>query len=140
MQATLDYTCECSNGTTIGDSVMTDYQQTVPAQMCYYWYDACINATINPSTGEGNAAQQFQCTQARDSQCGNITIDESSTGSPSSSASGSASATGASATGTGASATGSASPAASAGAAIANFALGTPAMAAGLLAVFGLAL
>ena len=120
---------------------MKTYQQTVPAQMCYYWYDACINATINTQTGEGNAAQQFQCTQARDSQCGNTTIDESSSGSSSASASGSGSTATRTASGTsGASATGSSTAAASSGAAIANFALGTPALAGGLLAVFGLAL
>ena len=117
---------------------MKTYQQTVPAQMCYFWYDACINATIG-ANGEGNAAQQFQCTQARDSQCGNTTFDESSDGS-SSQASGSAtgSATGtASRTSATGSATGSSTAAASSGAAVA---LGTPALAAGLLAVFGLAL
>ncbi|KAF2630732.1 hypothetical protein BU25DRAFT_361836 [Macroventuria anomochaeta] len=141
--STLEYTCKCSNGTTIAEDTMKTYQQTVPAQMCYFWYDACINATINPTTKEGNAAQQFQCTQARDAQCGNTTIDESSSGSSSASASasgsGSASRTSA-ASGTGAAATGSSTAAASAGAAVANFALGTPALAGGLLAIFGLAL
>jgi len=119
---------------------MKTYQQTVPAQMCYFWYDACINATISSSTGEGNAAQQFQCTQTRNSQCGNTTFDESSDGS-SSQASGSAtgSSTGSASRTSGASgsATGSSTAAASSGAAVI---LGTPALAAGLLAVFGLAL
>lgn len=117
---------------------MKTYQQTVPAQMCYFWYDACINATIG-ANGEGNAAQQFQCTQARDSQCGNTTIDESSSGSSSasSSASGTASRTSGGSSATGASATGSSTAAASSGAAVA---LGTPALAAGFLAIFGLAL
>ena len=63
---------------------MKTYQQTVPAQMCYFWYDACINATIS-SDGSSNAAQQLQCTQARNSQCGNLTVDESSSGSSSAS-------------------------------------------------------
>lgn len=117
---------------------MKTYQQTVPAQMCYFWYDACINATIG-ANGEGNAAQQFQCTQARNSQCGNTTFDESSDGS-STQASGSATSSatgGASRTSATGSATGSSTAAASSGAAVA---LGTPALAAGLLAVFGLAL
>jgi hypothetical protein len=142
LQSTLDYTCKCANGTTIADDIMKTYQQTVPAQMCYFWYDACINATINQQTGEGNAAQQFQCTQARNSECGNTTIDESSSGSSSTSASSSATRTsGATGSATGdASATSSSTAAASSGAAIANFALGTPALAGGLLAVFGLAL
>ncbi|KAF3032949.1 hypothetical protein E8E11_000893 [Didymella keratinophila] len=137
--STLDYTCSCSNGTTISEDVMKTYQQTVPAQMCYFWYDACINATIG-ANGEGNAAQQFQCTQARNSECGNTTFDESSDGS-SSQASGSAtgSSTGSPSRTSGASgsATGSSTAAASSGAAVI---LGTPALAAGLLAVFGLAL
>jgi hypothetical protein len=117
---------------------MKTYQQTVPAQMCYFWYDACINATI-AADGEGNAAQQFQCTQARNSECGNTTFDESSDGSSSlatGSASGTASRTSGGASSTGSS-TGSSTAAASSGAAVA---LGTPALAAGLLAIFGLAL
>ena len=120
---------------------MQTYQQTVPSQMCYFWYDACVNATIGPN-GEGNAAQQFQCAEARDSQCGTTTIDESDdSSSASSSASGSATRTASgSATDSQASATGSSSAAASSGAAAANFALGTPALAGGLLAIFGLAL
>ncbi|KAF1929638.1 uncharacterized protein M421DRAFT_419424 [Didymella exigua CBS 183.55] len=135
--STLDYSCKCSNGTTIAADVMKTYQQTVPAQMCYYWYDACINATIG-ANGEGNAAQQFQCNQARDTECGNTTIDESSSGSSSASASSSgASRTSGGASATGASSTGSSTAAASSGAAVA---LGTPALAAGLLAIFGLAL
>lgn len=120
---------------------MKEYQQTVPSQMCYYWYDACINATIG-SDGEGNASEQYQCTQSRDSQCGNITIDQ--TDSSSSSASGAASTatgggsrTSSGASVTGASSTASSEPAASSGAAVA---LGTPVLAAGLLAIFGLAL
>jgi hypothetical protein len=48
--------------------------------MCYYWYDACINATIG-SDGTGNAAQQFQCTEARNTNCGSLTAGESSSGS-----------------------------------------------------------
>ncbi|KAJ4317876.1 hypothetical protein N0V94_004706 [Neodidymelliopsis sp. IMI 364377] len=138
--STLDYKCACSNGTDITSS-MSAYEQTVPAQMCYRWYDACINATIG-ANGEGNAAEQFACEQTRDSRCGSIKIDESG---DSSSSSASSSATGTSrASGSGsstASATGSGAAAAtSSGAAIANFAMGTPALAGGLLAIFGLAL
>lgn len=119
---------------------MSAYQQTVPAQMCYYWYDTCINATIG-ANGEGNAAEQFNCEQARNSQCGNTTIDDSSSGSSSSSAAASATrSSSGGATSSGASATGSSTAAASSGAAVANFAYGTPALAGGLLAIFGLAL
>jgi hypothetical protein len=134
LQSSLDYTCSCSNGTTISEDVMKTYQQTVPAQMCYYWYDACINATIG-ANGEGNAAQQFQCTQTR-----NTTFDESSDGSSSQasgSASGSSTGSPSRTSGASGSATGSSTAAASSGAAVI---LGTPALAAGLLAVFGLAL
>ncbi len=140
---TLEYECSCSNGTTISDDIIKTYQQTVPAQMCYFWFDACINATFG-ADGEGVRAEQFACRQARDTQCGNTTIDESE---DSSSASASSSATGTGSTGasntasqTQASATGSSTAAASAGAAVANFALGTPVLAGGLLAIFGLAL
>jgi hypothetical protein len=44
---------------------MEPYSQSVPGQMCLYWYDACINAS------GVDAAAQFQCTSDRDSQCGN---------------------------------------------------------------------
>ncbi|KAF3005926.1 hypothetical protein E8E13_009863 [Curvularia kusanoi] len=140
--STLDYKCSCNNGTTISNDAMKTYQQTVPAQMCYFWYNACINATIG-ANGEGNAAEQFQCTQARNSQCGNTTFDESSDGSSSqasstSSSSGGASRTSSAASGaSGAAATGSARPSS---AADLLQALGTPALAGGLLAFFGLAL
>ncbi|KAG9206348.1 hypothetical protein G6514_005075 [Epicoccum nigrum] len=139
--STLDYKCACSNGTTIANDVMATYEQTVPAQMCYFWYDACINATIG-ANGEGNAAQQFQCRQTRDAECGTRKFDESSDGSASesSSATGGASKTSASVSETGAAATGSSTSTPSTGAAMANFAMGTPVLAGGLLAIFGLAL
>ena len=116
---------------------MSAYEQTVPAQMCYFWFNTCINATIGPN-GEGNAQQQFQCEQARNDSCGSIKIDESaSTSSASPSATRSASGD---ATGTSASATGSSTAAASSGAAVANFGLDTSTLAGGLLAIFGFVL
>lgn len=122
---------------------MSTYQQTVPAQMCYFWYDACINATIG-TNGEGDRQAQFACRTARDSQCGNITIDESGDNDDSSSASASATSTGASQTsgssGSQTSSTASSTASAAAGGAGANFAIGTPALVGGLLAIFGLAL
>ncbi|KAF1360159.1 hypothetical protein EJ07DRAFT_117042 [Lizonia empirigonia] len=135
---TLDYTCKCSNGTDISSSMST-YQQTVPAQMCYYWFNTCINATIG-ANGEGNAAEQYNCEQARDSKCGNTTIDDSSSGSSSSAASSATPSSSGGASAASSSPTGSGSAAASSGAAVANFAFGTPALAGGLLAIFGLAL
>jgi hypothetical protein len=116
---------------------MSEYEQTVPSQMCYFWYDTCVNATIGPN-GEGNLAQQFNCETARNNTCGTIKIDESESSS-SASPSATRSSTG-SASGSAASTTPTGSAAASAGAAVANFAVGTPALAGGLLAIFGLAL
>jgi hypothetical protein len=88
--------------------------------MCRFWYDACVNATNQ------NAAQLFECERARDTKCGNLTIDDSGA---SSSASASTSAGASSST-----------PTPSQGAA-ANFAqYGAPILAGGLLAVFGIAL
>ncbi|KAH6612692.1 hypothetical protein C7974DRAFT_83229 [Boeremia exigua] len=141
--STLEYSCSCRNGTDISEDFMKTYQQTVPAQMCYFWFDACINATIGDN-GEGNRAEQFACRSARDSQCGNITIDESddssSTASSTATGTGSGSSTATGTSGSQTSATGSSTAAASPGAAVANFAFGTPALAGGLLAIFGLAL
>jgi hypothetical protein len=36
--------------------------------MCRFWFDSCINATGS------NLAAQFECTRARDEQCGNLTV------------------------------------------------------------------
>jgi hypothetical protein len=137
-QATdLDYTCKCANGTDISDS-MSSYQQTVPGQMCLFWFDACINATGS------DAEAQFNCIQARDTKCGNDTIDASGSGSDSSSSASASTSSGPSATGSGAgsasSPTGSdaAEPSKAAAASFSTY--GTPALAGGLLALFGLAL
>lgn len=118
------------------------YEQTVPGQMCIFWYDACINATIG-TNGEGDRTQQTACREARASQCGTLKFDESDNDTDSSTASASGTATrssSGSATGTGASSTATGTAATTSGAAVANLALGTPILAGGLLAVFGLAL
>ena len=120
---------------------MAKYEQTVPGQMCRFWYDACTNATFG-ANGEGNRAEQFKCDQARDNNCGQLKFNnsEDASATASSSASGTgASQTSGSATGSGAAATGSNTATPSSGA-IAQLALGTPILAGGLLAVFGLAL
>lgn len=119
---------------------MAKYEQTVPGQMCRFWYDACNNATFG-ANGEGNRAEQYKCEQARDQNCGTLTFNNSADASTSASASSSgsgASQTSGSATGS-AAATGSSTAAPSSGA-MANLALGTPVLAGGLLAIFGLAL
>lgn len=116
---------------------MSVYEQTVPAQMCFFWFNTCINATIGPN-GEGNAQQQFQCEQARNESCGNIKIDNAgstSSASPSATRSASGDSTGAST-----SPTGSSTAAASSAAAVANFGLGTSTLFGGLFAIFGLVL
>ncbi|CAO2648800.1 Nn.00g097490.m01.CDS01 [Neocucurbitaria sp. VM-36] len=126
----LSFTCKCSNGTDISSN-LADYQQSVPGLMCRYWFDACINATGT------DASLQFQCIQARDTQCGNQTIDDDDS---SSTASASASSTASRTSGSSASSTAS-DAASSSTAAAATLALyGTPALAGGLLALFGLAL
>lgn len=114
---------------------MADYEQSVPGQMCRFWFDSCINATNE------NLEQQNFCRNERDAKCGNLTTKPLET---SASASGSASATG---TGGGdeATSTGAAPASSSTGAASANaiaFAreFGGPVLAGGMLAIFGLAL
>jgi hypothetical protein len=130
---TLEYTCSCSNGTSFAGSTMAPYQQSVPALMCRYWYGECVNATNE------NLAQQFQCEQARNANCGNLTVNDAgavSSSAPATSATASRTSGGASG-----SATGSSTPAASSGAAAAALAqYGAPIFAGGLLAVFGIAL
>jgi uncharacterized membrane protein YgcG len=134
-QTTLAYTCKCKNGTSPDMSI---YQQSVPAQMCLYWYEGCVNATNQ------NKQEQLACESARSSNCGNLTIDSSgqvSTTTRSSSATGTGSSGGSSGGSSAASSTGSASQ--TSGAAVAlDIArdYGTPMLGAGILALFGLAL
>jgi hypothetical protein len=113
------------------------YQQSVPGQMCLYWFDACINATGT------DLAAQFQCTSARDSECGNLT----SKGEQSTSSSASPSQTASQTTGTAGSAgsaTAATTGAASTGGAATAIAIareyGTPLFAGGMVALFGFAL
>jgi hypothetical protein len=134
-QTTLEYTCKCKNGT---EPDMTLYQQSVPAQMCLYWYGQCINATNE------NKQQQLACVAERDSRCGNLTIDDQGAvstttreGSPTSTGGGGGS------SGTAGAATGTGAPSESSGAAIALHVArdyGTPILGAGIMAIFGLAL
>jgi hypothetical protein len=115
---------------------MSSYQQTVPGQMCLFWFDSCINATGS------DAEAQFNCIQARDTKCGNDTIDASGSGSDSSSSASASTSSGATGSGAGSasSPTGSdaAEPSKAAAASFSTY--GTPALAGGLLALFGLAL
>ncbi|KAF2710522.1 hypothetical protein K504DRAFT_378126 [Pleomassaria siparia CBS 279.74] len=131
---TLNYTCTCSDKTSPN---MTKYQQSVPAQMCFYWYGQCVVAA-----GQ-DALQQFQCQQARDAQCGNLTS-KGTAASSSASPSGTAAATSGGGGGGSASSSAAATKASSTGGAATAFAVardfGTPLVAGGLAALFGLAL
>jgi hypothetical protein len=119
---------------------MSAYQQTVPGLMCRAWFDQCITASGD------DAAQQFGCTEARDNQCGNLTLQDATnagngvapSGSSSASSSPSATSSGASSTGSETAAAASSSAPASGAANVAM--IGSSALVGGLLAVFGLAL
>ncbi|KAH7401933.1 hypothetical protein DE146DRAFT_651987 [Phaeosphaeria sp. MPI-PUGE-AT-0046c] len=128
---TLKYTCKCQNGTD-AQTAIGAYQQSVPAQMCRFWYGKCVEASGS------DAQQRFQCKQALDSQCGNLTINDKgavATASQSGSAAASASRTP-----TGSSSGASPSPSTGAAAAVAFAQYGTPILAGGLMAIFGIAL
>jgi hypothetical protein len=132
LQSTLRYECKCSNGTTLAESVVKNYEQTVPGQVCRFWFGACINATGT------NAAQQFQCRQARDTQCGNLTTKASGGASSSAGGPSATRSSGGGASNTGSAGSASSAPAAGGAASVAQY--GTPLLAGGLLALFGMAL
>jgi hypothetical protein len=120
---------------------MSAYQQTVPGLMCRTWYGQCIEASGT------DAAAQYACNQARDTQCGNLTTSDatnagngiSPSGTASSGSSASPTSSGSSTSGTESAAPASSSAAPKSGAA--NLAMyGSSALVGGLLAVFGLAL
>jgi hypothetical protein len=132
MQSTLNYTCECKNGT---KPAMDLYEQSVPGQMCRFWYDTCINETGT------DLAAQFQCKSDFDDKCGKLTSDgEEVSSTTSTSASATASETGANS----ASATDASMTAASTGGAATAMAIareyGTPLFAGGMVALFGFAI
>jgi hypothetical protein len=132
MQDTLEYVCECKNGT---KPQMENYEQSVPGQMCRFWFDRCIEATNE------NLEFQIECRTQRDEKCGNLTS-KPQADQTSSSAESTASPTGTGAQGS-ASAT-DAAPSASATGAAAGLDIarnyGTPLLVGGLAAFFGLAL
>jgi hypothetical protein len=112
---------------------MADFEQSVPGQMCRFWFDQCINATNE------NLEQQVECQNQRQSFCGNRTSDNGES-SPSATPSTTASSTGGdnSPSATGASPSSSSSGAATALAIARDY--GTPILAGGIAAIFGLAL
>ncbi|CAO2649917.1 Nn.00g012090.m01.CDS01 [Neocucurbitaria sp. VM-36] len=66
--ASLDWKCACSWGELLPQN-LGQYQQTVPSQMCFFWFDACVSAS-----GDDASAQE-DCLQARDAGCGIKTIE-----------------------------------------------------------------
>lgn len=113
---------------------MALYQQSVPGQMCRFWFDQCINATNE------NLEFQVECQSQRDTKCGNLTTsdaDETSTASaePTATPTGGDSEESGSPTGAP-----SESPTGAANTLALARNYGTPLLAGGIAAVFGLAL
>ncbi|KAF2280809.1 uncharacterized protein EI97DRAFT_428905 [Westerdykella ornata] len=131
---TLEWTCECRNGT---KPDVAAYQQTVPAQMCRFWFDQCINATNE------NLEYQVECQNQRDQKCGNLTTDASkhtsSSASPTASATGTGSGGQESPSTTGEAPASTSSPGAASTLTVARD-YGTVLLAGGIAAIFGLAL
>jgi hypothetical protein len=123
---------------------MANYEQSVPGQMCRYWHDACINATFDPITKEGNSEQQYACDTIRDQQCGNETTRDASTTSATTSASTRPSSTASSGSesesGSATSSTASGSSSTPGAAVRLAQEFGAPVVAGGLIALFGIAL
>ncbi|KAF2832025.1 hypothetical protein CC86DRAFT_377259 [Ophiobolus disseminans] len=133
-RTSLVFSCVCSNTTVFDTTKLAPYEQTVPGLVCRDWYNTCINRTFdNPGQ---QLTQQFQCDLAKQQQCGNLTTRAAqSSGSPSGSASRTSGGSSPSQTSTGAGTSQS-----SAGVAAGLAMYGTPILAGGLLAVFGIAL
>ncbi|KAJ4301171.1 hypothetical protein N0V90_003261 [Kalmusia sp. IMI 367209] len=131
---TLEFTCKCRNGTV---PTMSDYQQSVPGQMCRFWYGRCINQTNQI------ASQQFACDQTRNQECGNQTTkDESETSSSSSASSRPTSTSGSDSSSGSPTSSGTAESSTSSPGAAVRLAreFGAPVVAGGLIAFFGIAL
>ena len=127
------HTCECRNGT---KPDLAAYEQTVEGQQCRFWHAQCINATNE------DAELQFNCNSVRDAQCGNGTSGASTTTSSSSESTPTVSRTSSGssndATNTGSAGAATSSPAAAALNVARNY--GTPMLAGGMAAIFGLVL
>ncbi|TKX25344.1 hypothetical protein C1H76_2577 [Elsinoe australis] len=131
----LTYNCVCTSGASPN---VSDYQQTLPFFVCQTSIAQCITANTD-------AAAQSQC---RAVTCGSrnasaATTTTSSSAAPSSTAASSTSAASSGGSSPSGSASSSASPAASSGAAMALTVardFGTPALLAGMLAIFGFAM
>ncbi|KAF1355276.1 hypothetical protein BDV97DRAFT_418969 [Delphinella strobiligena] len=142
---TLNYTCTCSSGTTPN---ISSYEQTLPFYICQQWVGDCVLGHPNDLDGQ-TACQSVICgsgnasTAQSSSSASSSASSTSSAAASSSSAAASTTSAAAASSGTG-SATASSSAAATSKAAAAALSVaktyGTGALAAGMLAVFGLAL
>ncbi|KAL1304872.1 hypothetical protein AAFC00_003795 [Neodothiora populina] len=145
---TLTYNCTCATGSTPN---ITDFQQTLPFFICQQWITDCVAGHPNDLDGI-TACHSVTCGDRNASSASSSSSSSSSASSTSSAAASSSSGAAASATSAAASATsGAASAASSAAAATSSSAAssaaigvamnyGTGVLAAGMLAVFGLAL
>jgi hypothetical protein len=115
---------------------MALYQQSVPGQMCRFWFDQCINATNE------NLEFQVECQNQRDTRCGNLTTADGEDDEEEPTASGSPSATPTGGDSEEPEATGapSATPSGAANALGVARNYGTPLLAGAIAALFGLAL
>ncbi|CBX90202.1 hypothetical protein IAQ61_001699 [Plenodomus lingam] len=133
---TLETSCRCANGTDITAN-LADYQQSVAGLMCQnFWFDACISASGSDATA------QRSCVSTREAECGNRTTDGASSGGSNGGGSSSASPSATQSSNGGAtpspSGSGGAAATTTAAGGAANLAVyGTPALAGGLLALFG---
>lgn len=127
----LQFTCECRNGT---KPEMSLYEQSVPGLMCRFWFRQCIGATNQ------NLDLQDFCRAEQAAKCGNLTTRSTTTTTTSGSPTASNTRGGGSADATSSSASpATSSPGAAAAIAIARE-FGTPLLAGGVLALFGFAL
>jgi phage/plasmid primase-like uncharacterized protein len=120
---------------------MKTYQQSVPALQCREWFSQCV---IAAGDGFQSAEWKRNCESVSQAQCGNTTITQDGSSSSDSSSSSSSSIPSRTssgspdATNSGGSSPASSSPAAAALNAARDF--GMPIFAAGMIAVFGIAL
>ncbi|KAF2757219.1 hypothetical protein EJ05DRAFT_511943 [Pseudovirgaria hyperparasitica] len=136
MTSNLNYTCSCTNGT---DPDVSQYSESLPAYICREYVIQCVAAV---SDGDRDAI--YQCRQV-EGTCGQLNASDPADGGSNPQASGSDSTPSATASSgdnaPSASNTGAPASATSGGAAAAlGASYGTPAIAAGMLALFGLVL
>ncbi|KAF2034064.1 hypothetical protein EK21DRAFT_108478 [Setomelanomma holmii] len=60
----MDWGCTCSSGLKLVEENLRQFNDTLPSQMCFTWYDQCISASGS------DVSEQSACQQARDANCG----------------------------------------------------------------------